>query len=210
MIWDRNFEADGSPDLLKTSARKDRRVVIWTTGLSGSGKSTLALAVSECLWRLGRRNYVLDGDRLREGLCADLGYSMRDRKENIRRAGEVAKLLVDAGAIVIAALISPLTEDRQSVRKMFGDTDFLEVYCACPIEICESRDVKGLYKKARAGQLTMFTGISSPYEPPCAPELAVHSQLESLEESVRKVVSLLFERGILATSEHEQALDFSS
>lgn len=176
-----------------------RSAVLWFTGLSGAGKSTLAHAVEEQLHLLGCRTYVLDGDNVRHGLCGDLGFSATDRTENIRRIGEVSKLMVEAGVIVLTAFISPFREDRERVRGLMAHGDFLEIYCRCPIEVCETRDVKGLYKKARAGEVKEFTGISSPYEEPTAPELAVDTATLSLEQSVERVLGLLKERGIVQT-----------
>lgn len=176
-----------------------RGQVIWFTGLSGAGKSTIAHAVEERLFGLGCRTYVLDGDNVRHGLCGDLGFSIEDRHENIRRIGEVAKLFVDAGVIVLTAFISPLRSDRDRVRELIGD-DFNEVYCACPISECERRDVKGMYKRARAGEIKEFTGISSPYEEPLDPELVVDSSELSVDECVDAVVKLLVGRGVISES----------
>lgn len=175
-------------------------VVVWFTGLSGSGKSTIAHAVEERLFKMGCRTYVLDGDNIRHGLCGDLGFSPEDRKENIRRIGEVAKLFVDAGIIVMTAFISPFRRDRKRVRNILMPGDFLEVYCKCPIEVCEQRDVKGLYKRARIGEIKDFTGISSPYEEPIAPDLTIETHISSIEESVEAVIKLLEERGIFITN----------
>lgn len=148
-------------------------LVVWFTGLSGSGKSTLAQAVSALLRDRGYGTCVLDGDRVRQGLCADLGFSSADRTENIRRIGEVAVLMAEAGLIVLVAVISPFQADRQRVRQRVAPGRFIEIYCDCPIEVCEQRDVKGLYRRARAGEIEAFTGISSPYEPPLDPELSL-------------------------------------
>lgn len=172
-------------------------VILWLTGLSGAGKSTLAHAVEDRLHFLGCRTYVLDGDNVRHGLCGDLGFSDDDRRENIRRIGEMAKLFIDAGMIVLTAFISPFRADRQRVRGLVMPGDFLEIYCQCPLEVCETRDVKGLYKRARAGEVKDFTGISSPYEAPQAPELAVDTANQSLDRSVDAVLALLHKRGIL-------------
>ncbi|MBF0284550.1 MAG: adenylyl-sulfate kinase [Magnetococcales bacterium] len=166
-----------------------RGMVIWFTGLSGSGKSTLAQAVGQRLHEEGRRIYVLDGDNIRHGLCADLGFSDMDRQENIRRIGEVARLMVDAGLIVLTAFISPFTADRQRARNLISPGDFIEVYCDASLAVCEQRDVKGLYRKARAGLIREFTGISSPYEPPSNPEIAVPSGLESVGACVARVLA---------------------
>ena len=171
-----------------------RSGVIWLTGLSGSGKSTIAHAVEERLHRCGVSTYVLDGDNVRHGLCRDLGFSKQDRCENMRRAAEVAKLFVDAGTIVITAFISPFAEERQHARAIVGERDFLEVYCRCPIEVCEQRDVKGLYRRARAGDIRQFTGISSPYEAPSDADLTIDTT-HPPELCVNAVISLLFERG---------------
>jgi len=143
-----------------------RSAILWFTGLSGAGKSTLAHAVEERLHQLGCRTYVLDGDNVRHGLCGDLGFSAADRTENIRRIGEVAKLMIDAGVIALTAFISPFRADRERVRGMVMHGEFIEIYCHCPVEVCETRDVKGLYQRARAGEVKDFTGISSPYEAP--------------------------------------------
>ena len=154
---------------------KHRGGVFWFTGLSGAGKSTLAHSVEEKLHQLGCHTYVLDGDNVRHGLCADLSFSDEDRKENIRRIGQMAKLYVEAGIIVLTAFISPFRSDRQNVRKIAG-ADFHEIYCKSSLEVCEKRDVKGLYKMARAGKIPDFTGISSPYEEPQNAELEVNTE----------------------------------
>lgn len=164
---------------------------VWLTGLSGAGKSTLAHRVEERLVAEGCRTYVLDGDNVRHGLCRDLGFSAEDRCENIRRIGEVGKLMTDAGLIVISAFISPFRSDRDGVRKLFEDGDFIEVYCDAPLHVCEERDVKGLYQKARAGQLSEFTGISSPYEAPLSPEIVVHTGKDGLEICVDSIIRYL-------------------
>lgn len=178
-----------------------KSAVVWFTGLSGSGKSTLAHAVEDRLHSHGSRTFVLDGDNVRHGLCGDLGFSIQDRTENIRRVGEVAKLFTEAGVIVLTAFISPLRSDRDRVRNILPHGDFLEVYCAASLDACEARDVKGLYKKARAGQIAEFTGITSPYEEPSAAELIVQTGSSPLEESVRLVIELLQSRGIVSWSE---------
>lgn len=176
-----------------------RSTIVWFTGLSGAGKSTLAHALEERLYLAGCRTYVLDGDNVRHGLCADLGFSDEARTENIRRVGETAKLFVEAGVVVLTAFISPFRSDRQRVRALVPAGDFIEVYCACPLEVCETRDIKGLYQKARAGQIKEFTGISSPYEAPLAPELTIHTAEQSIEQSVELVMALLLEHGVIAT-----------
>ncbi len=187
-------------------SRKDRErqnghggSIIWFTGLSGSGKSTLAHAVELELHNLGYRTTVLDGDNVRHGLCGDLGFSEQDRMENIRRIGQVARLFVDAGVIVLTAFISPNRVDRQRVRMMVEqERDFIEVFCNCQLEICEQRDVKGLYQRARKGEIKEFTGISSPYEAPENAELIVNTGDLSVGESVLEVLGYLDLRGILS------------
>ncbi|MFZ2302851.1 MAG: adenylyl-sulfate kinase [Gallionella sp.] len=183
-----------------TRARREamnehRGAILWFTGLSGAGKSTLAHAVEEQLHLMGCRTFVLDGDNVRHGLCADLGFSATDRVENIRRIGEVAKLFMEAGVIVLTAFISPFREDRNKVRAMVQPGEFIEIYCQCPIDVCEQRDVKGLYKKARAGEIGQFTGISSAYEPPDAPELVVKTSEMDLSDCVQKVLRALLKDG---------------
>ena len=175
-----------------------RSCVLWFTGLSGSGKSTLAHAVEEQLYQNSCRTFVLDGDNVRHGLCSDLGFTETDRKENIRRIGETTKLFLEAGIIVLTAFISPFRSDRQRVRSLLPHGDFLEIYCQCSLDKCEQRDVKGLYRKARQGQIPNFTGISSPYEPPPKPELIVDTEHNSLEHCVEQVLKLLKFRGIIS------------
>lgn len=175
-----------------------KSVILWFTGLSGSGKSTLAHAVEDYLYKAGISTFVLDGDNVRHGLCSDLGFSDSDRVENIRRIGELAKLMVEAGIITLTAFISPFKSDRDAARKLVPHGDFLEIYCKCPIETCEKRDVKGLYKKARAGEIRHFTGIESPYEEPEYPELVVDTNEKNLDESVKSVISLLQHRGLIS------------
>ena len=175
-----------------------RSTIIWFTGLSGSGKSTLAHAVEEELHRKGIRTFVFDGDNVRHGLCGDLGFSEEDRTENIRRVGQMAKLFIESGVIALTAFISPFQVDRQRVRMMVDhDEDFLEVYCDCPIEVCEDRDVKGLYQRARKGEISDFTGISSPYEKPENAELIVDTAKLTIEESVVEVINMLESRGVI-------------
>ena len=175
-----------------------RSAVIWFTGLSGSGKSTLSHAVEERLYQMKCRTYVLDGDNVRHGLCGDLGFSEDDRKENIRRIGETAKLFVEAGVITLTAFISPFSADRLSARQLFEPGDFIEVYCRCPLAICEIRDVKGMYRRARAGEIQNFTGISSPYEEPVNPELVVDTGSVPLDQCVDQVINHLHEHGIIS------------
>ena len=186
-----------------TRARREaqnnhRSAIIWFTGLSGAGKSTLAHAVEEELHQRGCRTFVLDGDNVRHGLCGDLGFSNEDRIENIRRVGEIAKLFMEAGLIVLTAFISPFRADRERVRGMVEHGDFIEIHCDSLLEVCESRDVKGMYKKARAGQIAEFTGISSPYEAPESPELRVNTAGEELERCVQKVLDEIEWREITA------------
>jgi len=181
----------------RESQNGHRGAIIWFTGLSGSGKSTLAHAVEEVLHQQGSRTFVLDGDNVRHGLCSDLGFSNKDREENIRRIGETAKLFMEAGVIVLTAFISPFRADRERVRGMVEHGDFIEIYCDAPIETCESRDVKGMYKKARAGLIAEFTGITSPYEKPENPELTVNTGEAPLYKCVRLVTDVLTQRGII-------------
>jgi adenylylsulfate kinase len=183
-----------------TRARREmqnghRAAILWFTGLSGAGKSTLAHAVEERLHRMGCRTFVLDGDNVRHGLCGDLGFSAEDRVENIRRIGEMSKLFMEAGVIVLTAFISPFRADRDKVRTMVQPGEFIEIYCQCPLDVCEQRDVKGLYKKARAGEIGQFTGISSPYEEPLAPELMVRTSEYELDDCVEQVVARLLQGG---------------
>ena len=177
-----------------------RSVILWFTGLSGSGKSTLAHAVEQALFKRGCRTFVFDGDNVRHGLCADLGFSNEDRKENIRRIGEMSKLLMEAGVIALTAFISPFRADRAKVRSLVGNEDFIEIYCCAPLEVCERRDVKGLYAKARIGQIAEFTGISSPYEPPHNPEIIVDTANLTLESCVSQIVEHLQAKAIIKKS----------
>ena len=177
---------------------KHKSIILWFTGLSGAGKSTLAHAVEERLYLAGCRTFVLDGDNVRHGLCRDLGFSDQDRRENIRRIAELAKLMLEAGVITLTAFISPFNSERHQARKLVPEGDFIEIYCKCDIAVCEQRDVKGLYKKARQGEILQFTGISSPYEAPVNPELIVDTSDYSLNECVEQVLDLLRHKGILA------------
>jgi len=174
---------------------KHKSVVLWFTGLSGAGKSTLAHAVEEQLYQKGYHTFVLDGDNVRHGLCGDLGFSDADRMENIRRVGEVAKLFIEAGIIVLTAFISPFRADRDKARQLIQG-DFVEIYCDCSLEVCEERDVKGLYRKARAGEIKHFTGISSPYEIPENPELSINTGGKTIEECAAEVLAYLVKRGV--------------
>ena len=174
-----------------------RSAILWFTGLSGSGKSTLANAVNAALFERGLGTYVLDGDNVRHGLCKDLGFSDADREENIRRIGEVAKLFLDAGVIVLTAFVSPFRADRDKARDLVGAGDFFEIFCAADLDVCESRDPKGLYAKARSGAIKEFTGISSPYEAPNTPELKIDTGAQDLAESVNVVIKALQDKGVI-------------
>ena len=174
----------------RESLNGHKGAILWFTGLSGAGKSTLAHEVEAALFKQGCQTIVLDGDNVRHGLCCDLGFTDEDRKENIRRIGEVAKLFADAGVIVLTAFISPFLEDRRRVRNLAPE-DFIEIHCDCDTGICEKRDVKGLYKKALAGEIKDFTGISSPDEPPVHPEIKVNTGADTLGECVSKIVAHL-------------------
>lgn len=175
-----------------------RSAILWFTGLSGAGKSTLAHAVEEALHQAGTRTFVFDGDNVRHGLCSDLGFSKEDREENIRRIGEMSKLIIEAGVVAMTAFISPFREDRRRVRSLVEDGDFIEIYCRASVEECEARDVKGLYARARAGEIKDFTGISSPYEPPEQAELVVDTGSESLQACVDQVIDYLRSVGVIA------------
>ncbi|MBI3783554.1 MAG: adenylyl-sulfate kinase [Deltaproteobacteria bacterium] len=164
---------------------------IWMTGLPASGKSTLAVALEKALWDRGVHSFVLDGDNVRHGLNKDLGFSPEDRVENIRRIGEVAKLFTNAGVLNVTAFISPYRSDRDRVRSLMIDGEFIEVYVDCPVEVCEQRDPKGHYKKARTGEMKEFTGVSAPYEPPQKPEITVHTDRESEAQSVQAILAYL-------------------
>lgn len=179
----------------RADLNQHQSTVLWFTGLSGAGKSTLAHALEERLYQMSFHTFVLDGDNVRHNLCKDLGFSAEARVENIRRVAEVAKLFVEAGVIVLTAFISPFSEDRAKARQLLGD-DFIEIYCDCSLEICEQRDVKGLYKRARAGEVKEFTGISSPYEVPEQPDLRVDTGSQDLESCVAQVLDYLVQRGV--------------
>ena len=170
--------------------RGHKGMVLWFTGLSGSGKSTLANALNEALHEKKISTYLLDGDNIRHGLCRDLGFSDKDREENIRRIGEVANLFMNAGIVTITAFVSPFRSDREKVRKIIGQ-DFIEIFCAASLNICETRDTKGLYKKARLGEIKDFTGISSPYEIPQDPEIIVETGSLDLNDSVEQIMKYL-------------------
>lgn len=188
--------------------KEDRRkrmghksAVLWFTGLSGAGKSTLSVEVEKELHKRGIHTYILDGDNMRHGLNKNLGFSPEDRKENIRRIGEVAKLFVDAGVMILTAFISPYQEDRDGVRALLDEDEFVEIYVKCSVEECERRDPKGLYEKARAGKIKNFTGISAPYETPVNPELTVPTDQQTLEESVEQVIAFLEREGYIEIEE---------
>ncbi|MEB3168808.1 MAG: adenylyl-sulfate kinase [Synechococcaceae cyanobacterium] len=177
--------------------RGHRSAILWFTGLSGAGKSTLANAVNSALFEQGLACYVLDGDNIRHGLCNDLGFSDAARVENIRRIGEVAKLFLDAGVVVLTAFVSPFRADRERARALVEPGDFIEIHCAANLEVCEQRDTKGLYARARAGEIQEFTGISSPYEAPESPELRIETGSQSLEACVAEVLAYLEAAGVI-------------
>ncbi|MAF41842.1 MAG: adenylyl-sulfate kinase [Cyanobium sp. ARS6] len=181
----------------RAERRGHRSAILWFTGLSGAGKSTLANAVNQALFKRGVATYVLDGDNVRHGLCKDLGFSDADREENIRRIGEVSKLFLDSGTIVLTAFVSPFRADRDKARSLVSEGDFIEIFCAADLNVCEQRDTKGLYAKARAGEINEFTGISSPYEAPDTPELSVDTGSADLENCVDQVVNELVSRNII-------------
>ncbi|GAB2912085.1 adenylyl-sulfate kinase [Rheinheimera gaetbuli] len=174
-----------------------KSAVLWFTGLSGSGKSSVANALEQALAAQGKHTYLLDGDNVRHGLCADLGFSAQDRTENLRRVGAVAGLMVDAGLLVLSAFISPYRNQRELVKSFIPPGKFIEVHISTPLEVCEQRDVKGLYKKARAGEISHFTGISDPYEAPEHADLVLDTSVTSLEDSVQQLLALLKQRQII-------------
>ena len=174
-----------------------RSIVLWFTGLSGSGKSTLAHALEEKLFQKGCRTFVLDGDNVRYGLNSNLDFSEAGRTENIRRISEVSKLMLESGLIVMTAFISPINKDRSDARKLISSDDFIEIYCKASLETCETRDVKGFYKRARAGEIKNYTGVDSPYEVPKNPELIIDTDNQSLEESVSSILNFLESNGII-------------
>ena len=176
---------------------KHKSVVLWFTGLSGSGKSTMSHALEERLFNKGCRTFVLDGDNVRHGLNSNLGFSNKDRKENVRRIGEVSKLMMEAGFIIMTAFISPFREDRIAVRNLILNGDFIEIYCKASLETCEARDIKGLYKRARAGKIKNYTGISSPYEIPENADLIIDTEQETIEDSVSIIISFLKKKTII-------------
>lgn len=176
---------------------RQKGVVIWLTGLSGSGKSTLACEIEKKLFARGHLSYVLDGDNIRFGLNKNLGFSPPDREENIRRIGEVGKLFADAGIITLTAFISPYREDRKKARALLSNREFIEIYVKCSVEECEKRDVKGLYRKAKAGEIKDFTGISAPYEEPCAPELTLETAELTVDQAANRVIQYLADQEII-------------
>lgn len=184
-----------------------KSVILWFTGLSGAGKSTIAHALEESLHQLGAKTYVLDGDNVRHGLCGDLGFSDADRNENIRRIGEVSKLFIDAGVIALCAFISPFRADRQRARELVDEGDFIEIHVKCPLEVCETRDPKGLYKKARAGLIKGYTGISSPYEEPKNPEIVVDTSVQNVNECVEEIIGYLTSKQIFAPSHANKSVN---
>lgn len=184
----------------RAEAKHQKPCLLWFTGLSGSGKSTIASALDVALYQRGYHTFLLDGDNVRHGLNKDLGFSDDDRVENIRRIGEVSKLFADAGLIVLSAFISPFSDDRRMVRKLFPAGEFIEVFMNTPLETCESRDPKGLYSKARSGQIKHFTGIDSPYEIPSHPEITLDTSQLSIEECVENLLQYLKERNLILDS----------
>lgn len=178
----------------RLSKNKHNSFLIWFTGFSGAGKSTIANSLEVKLFDLGICTYALDGDNIRNGINTDLGFSIEDRSENIRRAAEISKLLIDGGLVVLASFISPFKNDRDQVRHIVGDANFIEVFINTSIEVCEERDVKGLYKKVRNGEIKNFTGISSPYEIPESPDIVINTVEMSIEESTNKILNLITEK----------------
>lgn len=193
IVWHQHFVTQQD----RAKQKQQSPCIIWFTGLSGSGKSTLANQLEHALFQMGKHCYLLDGDNVRHRLNKDLGFSETDRVENIRRVGEVANLMADAGLIVITAFISPFQADRQLVREMARPGQFFEVFIDTPLEVCEQRDPKGLYQKARAGEISNFTGIDSPYEAPSTPDIHIHNHQVSIEEVTQQLVDALTEKGIL-------------
>jgi adenylylsulfate kinase len=177
---------------------KHKGAVVWFTGFSASGKSTIAHHLEKMLHQEGCSTYVFDGDNVRHGLCGDLGFSSQDRSENIRRIGEMVKLFVDAGIIAITAFISPNRKDRRRIRSFFSDRQFLEIFVDCPLEVCEQRDQKGIYKKAKSGEISEFTGISAPYEPPQRPDLVIASAEEDAISAAKRIKALMLKRKIFS------------
>lgn len=193
VIWHQHYVTK----LQRSELKQQKPVVLWFTGLSGAGKSTVAGALETELLRLGHHTYLLDGDNVRHGLCRDLGFSQQDRRENIRRVGELAKLMADAGLIVLSAFISPHREERALVKSLLPEGEFLEVFVDASLEVCESRDPKGLYKKARAGEIANFTGIDSEYEQPIDPDIHLQASEKSVALLVADCLAVLKEKGII-------------
>ena len=181
----------------RSEQKKHKPTILWFTGFSGSGKSTVANALESALNQLGVHTYLLDGDNVRHGLCKDLGFTDEDRVENIRRVGETAKLMVDAGLVVLTAFISPFQSERDMVRNLVEDGEFIEVFLDTPLEVCETRDPKGLYKKARAGEIKHFTGIDSDYQIPASPEIKIDTSKNTLDQSVQELVAYLKQHQII-------------
>lgn len=190
IVW-HNYQVDKSS---RVKLKDHQPCIIWFTGLSGSGKSTVANALEETLHANGVHTYLLDGDNIRHGLCGDLGFSEKDRQENIRRVGEVAKLMVDAGLVVLSAFISPSKAERDAIRSHVEEHEFIEVFLDTPFAVCEQRDPKGLYKKARSGELSQFTGIDSKYEKPDNPELTINTEQLAVTNSVERIMEELLKR----------------
>ncbi|GMA48835.1 adenylyl-sulfate kinase [Alicyclobacillus contaminans] len=181
----------------RRAIRGHHSLVLWLTGLSGAGKSTIGKALERKLYETGHHTFLLDGDNLRKGINADLGFSPPDRQENVRRTAEIAKLFVESGTIVIAALISPFRADREWVRRQFAEDEFVEVFVDCPLEVCQSRDPKGLYQQARQGAIPQFTGLASPYEPPISPEIVLHTDRLSIDDCVTRIIQYMDDCGWL-------------
>jgi adenylyl-sulfate kinase len=193
IVW-HNYAVNKSQ---RSEQKGHKPVILWFTGFSGSGKSTVAGALESALHQQGVHTYLLDGDNVRHGLCKDLGFSDADRVENIRRVGELSKLMVDAGLVVLTAFISPFQAERDMVRNLVGDGEFIEVFLDTPLNVCEQRDPKGLYKKARAGEIKHFTGIDSDYQVPVNPEIRIDTSANSLEQSVQQLVAYLKDKQVI-------------
>lgn len=193
IVW-HNYAVNKSQ---RSEQKGHKPVILWFTGFSGSGKSTVAGALESALHQQGVHTYLLDGDNVRHGLCKDLGFSDEDRVENIRRVGELSKLMVDAGLVVLTAFISPFQAERDMVRNLVGDGEFIEVFLDTPLNVCEQRDPKGLYKKARAGEIKHFTGIDSDYQVPVNPEIRIDTSANSLEQSVQQLVAYLKDKQVI-------------
>lgn len=179
---------------MRNRLNRHKSLAVWFTGLPSSGKSTIANEVEKRLFEMGIRTYILDGDNIRHGLCSDLGFSEKDRDENIRRIAEVTKLFIDAGVVVLAAFVSPLKKHREMAKSIIGSENFLEIYCRCPVEVCERRDKKGYYQKAKRGEIKEYTGVSAPYEEPDNPDLILDTHLLTPEEAAEKVLDVLVKK----------------